>query len=241
MEASAPRSRRTEAHALTSVQLSITDNSSMGEAKRRGTRDERVAAKIGAQDSSGDSRERMRSSRTSYLEQFVESMRYLEVFQSESVPDYTEIRRALLSFQSAGNAPMYRRLLEDVLLPLGSSFLANSPLNVANSCHSVSHAFRHNFRNLPGVGEMFELAVTVGNVYYRGENIYQTSRESIRELIMQGPRDGEELPVHVWLTVEDMTVLDLTILASLRHRGQFDGRSDGMLVWNASDPGDSFL
>jgi len=55
---------------------------------------------------------------------------------------------------------------------------------------------------------------------------------------MQGPRDGEDLPVHVWLTVEDMTVLDLTILASLRHRGQYEGHSEGMLVWKANDPGD---
>lgn len=210
----------------------------MGEAKRRGTREERTAAKIGVQDSAGGLNSRLRPSGASYLEQFIESVRYLEVFQSDAMPDYTEMGRTLLSFQSAENAPMYRRLLEEVLLPLGRSFLANSPFKVANSCHSVSHAFRHNFCNLPGVGEMFELAVTVGNVYYRGENIYQVSRDSIRDLVKRGPRDGEVLPVHVWLTLEDMTVLDLTILASLRHRGQYDGHSDGMLVWNANEPGD---
>jgi hypothetical protein len=210
----------------------------MGEAKRRGNRDARVAAAIDAQAPVDNMHSHMRLSGTSYLEQFIESMRYLEFFQSDSMPDYAEIRRALLGFQSAANAEMYRGLLEEVLLPLGASFLANSPFKVANSCHSVSHAFRHSFRNLPSVGEVFELAITVGNVSYRGENIYQASRDRIRDLIMQGPRDGEDLPVHVWLTVEDMTVLDLTILASLRHRGQYEGHSEGMLVWKANDPGD---
>ncbi|ENZ78058.1 hypothetical protein OR214_02334 [Ralstonia pickettii OR214] len=210
----------------------------MGEAKRRGNRDVRVAAATDAQASVDHMHSQVRLSGMSYLEQFIESMRFLEFFQSDSMPDFTEVRRALLGFQSAENEPMYRGLLEEVLLPLGAAFLANSPLKVANSCHSVSHAYRHNFRNLPGVGDVFELAVTVGNIYYRGENIYQASRDSIRDLIMQGPRDGEDLPVHVWLTLEDMTVLDLTILASLRHRGQYEGPSEGMLVWRENDPGD---
>lgn len=68
--------------------------------------------------------------------------------------------------------------------------------------------------------------------------IYQASRDSIGDLIRTGPRDGEDLPVHVWLTLGDMTVLDLTILASLRQQGRDDGGQDGILVWKASDPGD---
>lgn len=173
-----------------------------------------------------------------YLDQFIESVRYLETFQSGPQPDYDAMRRGLLGFQSPSNTPTYQSLLVEVLHPLSASFLAHSPFKIAHACHSVSHAFRHNFRSLPEVGQAFELAITVGNVYYRGENIYQASRNSIQELIQRGPRSGEELPVHVWLTLEDMTVLDLTVLASLRYHGRYDGENEGMLVWNESDPGD---
>ncbi|WP_439892840.1 hypothetical protein ACS7SF_23210 (plasmid) [Ralstonia sp. 25C] len=173
-----------------------------------------------------------------YLDQFIESVRYLETFQPGQRLDYAAMRRGLLGFQAPRKAQTYQSLLDGVLLPLSTSFLARSPLHVAHACHSVSHAFRHNFRSLPDVGHAFELALTVGNVYYRGENIYQASRSCIRDLILRGPRNGEELPVHVWLTLEDMTILDLTILASLRHHGRYDGESDRMLVWKENEPSD---
>lgn len=35
----------------------------------------------------------------------------------------------------------------------------------------------------------------------------------------------------------DLTVLDLTVLASLRHHGCHDGEHEGMLVWKESNPG----
>ncbi|QKL52926.1 hypothetical protein HI795_14275 [Ralstonia solanacearum] len=34
-----------------------------------------------------------------------------------------------------------------------------------------------------------------------------------------------------------MTVLDLTVLARLRHHGRHDGEHEGMLVWKESNPG----
>jgi len=210
----------------------------MGETKRAEAPDHNGIAAVAGQPSTEEVHQGGPLNEAPYLEQFIESVRYLEVFQPEAKQDYSELRRVLRSFQSSESAPVYQGLLEEVLLPFSASFLARSPFRVANACHSVSHAFRHNFRSLPGVGEMFEVAITVGNVYYRGENIYQASRESIRGLIEQGPRDGEELPVHVWLTIEDMTVLDLTILASLRHRGQYVGTDKGALVWKESNPGD---
>ena len=168
-------------------------------------------------------------------------MRYLQAFESDVRPDFAALEQALLGFQSPTNTQTYRHLLHEVLLPLSTTFLNHSPFKIANACHSVSHAFRENFRRLPEVGSLFALAITVGNVYYRGENIYQASHDSIRDLIRTGPRDGEELPVHVWLTLEDMTVLDLTILSSLRQQGRHDGDQDGMLVWKASDPGDFYF
>lgn len=176
-----------------------------------------------------------------YFDQFIDAIRYLETFQPAPRPNYAAMRRGLLNFQSSANAPTYQSLLHEVLLPFSTSFLARSPFKVAHACHSVSHAFRHNFRSLPEVGDAFELAITIGNVYYRGENIYHANRDRIRDLILRGPRAGEELPVHVWLTLEDMTVLDLTVLASLRHQGRYDGERDGMLVWKESEPGDFFF
>jgi len=196
----------------------------VGEAKNRGNHAQRVASAMAA--------------RPPYFDQFIEAMRYLQAFEPDVRPDFAALKQALLRFQSPANAQTYQHLLHQVLLPLSTTFLEHSPFKIANACHSVSHAFRETFRRLPEFGPLFELAITVGNVYYRGENIYQASRDSIGDLIRTGPRDGEDLPVHVWLTLGDMTVLDLTILASLRQQGRDDGGQDGILVWKASDPGD---
>jgi hypothetical protein len=111
-------------------------------------------------------------------------------------------------------------------------YLKNIPTQVAHSCHAISHGFRETWT--PGKhGEQFPLTVTIGNVYFSGQNIYGATPKTVLDLIAAGPVAGEDLPVHVWLTLDDMTVLDLTILQSLPRLGFGNIQQDSpVLVWD---------
>jgi hypothetical protein len=176
----------------------------------------------------------------SYLDQYVDAVRFLGEFEPEFAArfDHAAIRKALDDFQSPIMKPEYATLVGRVIAPFGEIHVSKAPVDVERACHTVSHGFRENFKSL-SVGGAFELAITVGNVFFREENIYNVTREEVRRQIHGGPRGGHDLPVHVWLTLEDMTVIDLTVLTTLRRKGiDISTPKGSVLVWRESDKSD---
>lgn len=111
---------------------------------------------------------------------------------------------------------------------------AERKYKIAHSCHATSHYFAQQF------ADRISVAVTIGNVYFRGTNIYGVTREKIEALIHEGFNRKRFVGVHVWLTTTDMTVLDLTALSSLAALGHAKAppSSNRVLVWNEESPGD---
>jgi hypothetical protein len=90
---------------------------------------------------------------------------------------------------------------------------------IGRRCHDFSHGFHRLWRDKAG-GALMQLWVTVGEVRYRGESVYGIDRAKIDECVRSGLGADKPVGVHVWLTFEDMSILDLTIMASLLRLGR---------------------
>ncbi|MEI4931117.1 hypothetical protein [Aeromonas caviae] len=163
----------------------------------------------------------------SYLNKFVDSIRFLEEFDMEH-------KRANLNYEEVASVIKRRLLdkdlndfLEQNLGDTAQRFIENSPQSLENLCHSVSQQFYENWMSQP-IGDVVPVAITVGNVKFRNREIYKVSKSSIKKTIARGFCPDESLELHVWLTFSNMTVLDLTIVPTLIYKGlasldDFDG------------------
>jgi hypothetical protein len=111
--------------------------------------------------------------------------------------------------------------------------------SLANRCHAVSHGFLKTWQSHP-VSTQHPLFVTVGNVHFRGEDIYGLTPDKLRAILAEGRKPRHNLDFHVWLTWADMTVFDLSILPSLAAMGRLapGEASAGVVVWREDQPGD---
>ncbi|MBE0503654.1 MAG: hypothetical protein IBX46_05925 [Desulfuromonadales bacterium] len=168
-----------------------------------------------------------------YLTQFVDSMRFLEKFdkvQKRQGLNYDDVTRRI---EGCILDKELQSFLDDRLGIAASGFIQNSPGDLANLCHSVSQQFHDNWMSQE-IGNIAPVAITVGNVKYKGKEVYQVSKSSVKRIMAKGFCPNESLEVHVWLTFSNMTVLDLTIVPMLMSKGlasssDFDGRR--YVIW----------
>ncbi|MFC1672650.1 hypothetical protein ACFL12_00720 [Pseudomonadota bacterium] len=178
-----------------------------------------------------------------YLDQFIDALKFLTKFNKEyrdMNPDFEETRQILSSFQKATNEDTYinfRKFIKD----FSEAFIQKIPEeHVINKCHAASYSFWSAFQNLE-YSDAFSIQITVGNVFYKGENIYNLSKGNLTKIINKGPSRDEALDAHVWVTLEDMTVIDLTIIPTLVHRGllpKSELDTGRVLIWRECDKSD---
>jgi hypothetical protein len=125
---------------------------------------------------------------------------------------------------------------------VGPDFLASRLRSGADNnraCHVVSDDFFRYWQMQP-FAEAFQMSITIGNVYYRDQNVYNTSKTKIRQILAEGFQPTKTLDVHVWLTLSDMTVIDLSILFTAEVKGcDIKQYSDShVLIWKDGSPSD---
>lgn len=59
------------------------------------------------------------------------------------------------------------------------------------------------------------MTLTVGDVSFEGDRLFNTDQQTIESCIATGISTVDEPEFHVWLTLVDMTVIDLTIVSQL--------------------------
>lgn len=173
-----------------------------------------------------------------YVDQFIDALRFYTELHSDfgATPNFEQLRETFLQNQGPDLAENYDQI-HRFLLQFGEHYVAQYPSDVAHSCHAVSHGFYETWKNFEW-GEAFPLSVTIGNVYYKGENIYNTSKDAIAQITKNGFQRGEAVDAHVWLTLDDMTVIDLTILSTLHARGILAASPSRFLLWREEIPTD---
>lgn len=180
---------------------------------------------------------------TKYLDQFVNGLRFLAKINKEyrkTNPDFSDIRDIILSYKTGEVKLSYDKIREDFLKPFSNFFLAKTGTSneIANNCHSISHSFRETVEK--NYGNAFPLSITIGNVFYKNENIYNLSKSSLKKILNEGVCLDKPLSVHVWLTLDDMTVVDLSIISTLIRRGEVTESEFASLalIWTEENPGD---
>ncbi|MDZ4202855.1 MAG: hypothetical protein U1C96_12010 [Gallionella sp.] len=179
-----------------------------------------------------------------YSDQFIEGLRFLAKLNKayrKSQPNFAEIGKIILSHKTGELKPAYDELREKLLRPLAENYLdcLGNSTEIANRCHVLSHGFLEIWGGTK-IGRDYPLSVTIGNVFYRDENIYNLSKSSLKRILNEGKRLDTSLNVHVWLTWDDMTVVDLSIVSTLVGRGKLaQSEVDSLaLIWTEEAPGD---
>jgi len=168
-----------------------------------------------------------------YSEHFFDALRWLADLQGGAQAigqDIEGIQHVSAELQGGEFREEYEKFIPGIKA-VAEHYVQRLPSPAAHSCHAVSHGFLQTWNASP-YGRAYPLAITIGNVWFRGQNVYGATRQTILDVLAAGPQAGKKLPVHVWLTLDDMTVFDLSILASLPRLG-FDrvDRSQSVLRW----------
>jgi len=128
----------------------------------------------------------------------------------------------------------FRKDYDDKAIPIIKAFaelyLKHRPAPIAHNCHAVSDGFLKTWESTQ-CSQGLPLTITIGNVWFRNQNIYGATAQTVLDLLSEGPVARKKLPVHVWLTLDDMTVFDLTILALLPLLGSKSTDQSSVLVW----------
>ncbi len=120
---------------------------------------------------------------------------------------------------SPKNANAYGSVIP-IITDLARRFVArHDPIHeLGRRCHSFSDAFNRGWRSQVGDKPIW-LLLTIGEVKHRNNSIYDVTKSKVVDCVRRGFQPSETLGVHVWLTLEDMTIFDLTIMASLLRLG----------------------
>ncbi len=109
----------------------------------------------------------------------------------------------------------------------------------AYQCLADSHTFlqaclEHNIVN-PRY-----MTLTVGDVSLDGQRLFNASRTTIGTAVEKGISTADEPTFHVWLTLADMTVIDLTLVRQLAASGKLPEPADAdawLTVWRQERKG----
>lgn len=175
-----------------------------------------------------------------YKDQYLAALRYLgELYPEWIVPkEKLEGLSDVIDFNRSAEGQAFYSKGHEVLASVARHWLGTLPHQIEHNCHALAGGFLKVWEQFP-LAEAMPLSVTIGNVYFKGTNVYRATRESIADVLRAGHSDAQ-LNLHVWLTVDDMTVLDLGIkhsLAALGLRSPVTGNESPVLVWRESNSG----
>lgn len=84
------------------------------------------------------------------------------------------------------------------------------------------------------------MTLTIGDVSHEGEKLFNTKQSILEECVRNGISTLDEPKFHVWLTLADMTVIDLTIVSQLQATGRVlipESGEQWLTVWRPERPG----
>ncbi len=151
----------------------------------------------------------------SYLDDYIDAVKFSGELDPRLKVDpihYLQLKEHFLDIKN--NGLELNDFIKSELMPIADAFIQNTKFDVSDQCHSVSQSFFDRCTEL-NITKDCGMAVTVGNVKYKGKSVYPTTKEYIKNLIAEGFNPEQSLDLHVWLTLPNMAVLDLTIIPTL--------------------------
>lgn len=127
---------------------------------------------------------------------------------------------------------------EALVIKLCKEYVGNIPSkHITNACHAICQGFNDAF-DASANREQGDLDITIGNVFYKNRNIYQLTENKLDSLMSDGFQSDKELPLHVWLTLPNLTVIDLTIIPTLLDKGEVLTPREiesNIIIWKEND------
>lgn len=172
-----------------------------------------------------------------YIDHFVAALQfYFELNPSEkSGPDFDRLRQSFLQNQLPPVAPAFRNT-KRFAAHLADEIVRTFPGDLAHSCHAASSGFLQSWYASQPPEIIGTFAITIGSVRFQGHPVFEATRSSVAEVINCGHQPNTTLPVHVWLTLDDLTVLDLTIVSTLIASGDLPANASRILFWREDQP-----
>jgi hypothetical protein len=176
-----------------------------------------------------------------YLKSFVNSILNLGNYDSsfrELGQNQSELHSVFEQNKYAYSQPPLSQF-EGLVLQLCKEYISNAPSKgVAHACHAMCQGFNDIFDNSPH-SEGGDLDISIGNVFYKDSNIYELTQNRLNSVMADGFQPNTELPLHVWLTLPNLTVVDLTIVPTLLDKGvelTFQEKEDKIILWKENEP-----
>ncbi|MBY0419339.1 MAG: hypothetical protein K2W88_14915 [Pararheinheimera sp.] len=166
-----------------------------------------------------------------YLKQFIDAIAFLSEFEPEHSISDAKRNEIYKYFKNKSSDLELQKAISEAIDQTVPEFIKNLPYPAAHQCNALSHSFHRVWKNSP-LNDVSFTAITIGTVEYRGKKIYDVDKISIKKMIKDGPKIEQQLNAHVWLTLSDLTVLDLTISPTLVDRGYVkSGTLPDYIIW----------
>ena len=171
-----------------------------------------------------------------YFDQFISALHYyFELNPSETAPDFDRLRQHFIRSQSPLLAPSFDETKQFTAW-IADRFVGRYPGELAHACHAASAGFMKSWELSRPVDLHGTLAITIGSVRFRGRPVFETTRDEVAKLVHAGRQSGNDVPVHVWLTLDDLTVIDLTLISTLIMSGDLPADAPPVLFWREDCP-----
>lgn len=152
-----------------------------------------------------------------YLSLFLQGIDLAGTIDEEFLKDSRKVdavKSYILDATSGRHDDVYQKLRPVLSAMANQSISGLNPYEqTGRRCHIISDLFNRRWRQDPN--NPIWLFLTIGDVKHKGESVYDVTDFDVIHAIKQGPKPDIPLKVHAWLTLEDMTIVDLTIMASL--------------------------
>jgi hypothetical protein len=171
----------------------------------------------------------------SYLEKFIEAIKYRNELFQELFPVEKNLDVEVYKSNSSSENITKKDLndFKETSLDFLSYILNNEGINPTSNCHSISECFKQYLHKYT-IHNDNEISVTIGDVSFRDEKLYDINKEKLRHILKEGQKDSP-LDVHTWITYKSIYIFDPVIKFNLSFRGLlklpgFSHSPDRMLI-----------
>ena len=178
----------------------------------------------------------------SFSEEFVRGISYRSHFDSAFKIDANSARVLERAFDSTSAKAMEEPFfsIRQQVCSLAQVYAAdNHVAPYSYQCLADSHTFLNACLTQRIVNEKY-MTLTVGDVSFDGQKLFDSSRSSLELAVAQGISTQDKPLFHVWLTLADMTIVDLTIINQLVSLNQIRtpaSDDEWLHVWRAERKG----
>ena len=178
----------------------------------------------------------------SFEQQFTQGIEYRSHFDSSFTLDEQSQKLLESTFSKTSEKAMQEPFfsLRQSLCSHAIEYASeNRTQSYSYQCLADSHTFLRACIEQKFVREKY-MTLTVGDVSLDGERLFGVTRSTLQECVAQGISTADNPRFHVWLTLADMSVVDLTIMSQLISLGKLpepSAREQWLNVWRAERKG----